>query len=66
MFHLRDNLFFIREPNGSVTIEKYTSDQALVFRMTIDPEQWASVVSSMSRLGETHETFLKALSDQVP
>jgi len=69
-FHLADGLFFTRLDDGGVLIRFYPGAgrdprvEALSIRCT--PEQWASVVASMQRSGETHATWQAALEQQKP
>lgn len=73
MFHLRDGLFFQRietEPGygcGCVRIVKHESARdgaPVVFDMIIDASSWASIVSSMSALGESGTTHVLSLVAQ--
>jgi hypothetical protein len=58
-FHWQDNWFFKRLPDGSVHIRKYveSGSTALAAEAIIDPSSWASIVASVSALGETGTTF---------
>lgn len=67
-YHAQDGLHFIRQPDGSVIVEKYTNDHArtLEMRVHLPASIWASAVSSMTRAGENYETFSAALERQMP
>jgi hypothetical protein len=65
MFHLTENLYFEKLPNGAVRIVKKSNaayDAGTVFEVTIDANQWASVIASMSHYGEENYGFYRALS----
>lgn len=67
MFHARDGLYFDRQPDGSVVVEKRVPDtriNTLEFRIELTAEAWASIVSSMSKAGESYETWKAALDAQ--
>jgi hypothetical protein len=73
MFHLTDGLYFQQLPNGTVSIVKKENARegaATDWTITIDAEQWASVIASMSHYGEENYGFYRALSfhrgDSVP
>lgn len=51
-FHYRDHLYFFREADGSVRVEKTG-----VAIARIDPYSWASVVASMSLGGEDAASY---------
>lgn len=53
-FHARENLFFKRGPGAIVIIQK-RDDNA--WSVTVDDYTWASIVASVTPLGETSETF---------
>ena len=59
IFHAKECLDFIRtvggEDHGSVTVRMTQGGSMLTFRFT--PAEWASVVATMSALGETGTTF---------
>jgi len=69
-FHLRDNWFFERRTeDGDVRIyhEDLEADQDDGFVeydvcLDIDPASWASIVASVSKLGETAETYQHAIA----
>jgi len=75
MFHLADNLFFCRKECGCVRILKFDPEALGVspkaedktfkveplLDVTIDPESWASIVSSVCGLGVKSDTFEQAL-----
>lgn len=67
MFHARDGLYFDRQPDGSVVVEKRVPDtriNTLEFRIELTAEAWASIVSSMSKAGESYDTWKAALDAQ--
>jgi hypothetical protein len=59
---------FERQENGDVKLWKegapYEGDPVPV--QNIPASEWASIVASVSREGETSETFRQALEAQVP
>ena len=69
-FHANNGLYFVRQDDGSVWVEKrvpvisireeYTQDFAIVERWELDEPSWASVVASMSARGENHATYTEA------
>jgi hypothetical protein len=73
MFHLTDWLYFGRLADGAVRILKKESgaeDAPTILDVTIDANQWASVIASMSYLGEENGGFYHALhfhrGDAIP
>jgi hypothetical protein len=62
MFHLTDNLYFEKLPDGAVRILKKSDDAGTVFDITVDASSWASVIASMSNYGEEDYGFYRALS----
>jgi hypothetical protein len=63
MFHAKDGWYFDRLPGGMVRIERRTNDakNTLIEALTVTPETWASIVASVSELGETGDTHRHAL-----
>lgn len=64
MFHLKEGWFFERLPNGSVMVTKRTDaglESPIVTRMIVPPEEWASVVASVSAGGEFNGRWQAAL-----
>lgn len=69
-FHYKDNWFFERlTEDGDVRI--YHEDESTreegafieyVFCIDIDPASWASIVASVSKLGETGESYRHAIA----
>lgn len=62
-FHHRDHTYFKRCSDGSVAIVKtglHMADPHVVH--LIDPNSWASIVSSVSAQGETGEHYRTALA----
>ena len=66
-FHWKDNWYFERLSNGGVRI--YHEERANKGEgefpeydtcLDIDPDSWASIVASVSKRGETGETFRQA------
>jgi hypothetical protein len=73
MYHLRDNLFFGRRDDGSVRLLKLRPETRVVdypraddegplvppaeFDVVISPEEWASICASVSKAGETTDTY---------
>lgn len=73
-FHFRDDIYFIRKDQDVTLIKihcrqettsiEYSVNNCEVvidFELTIDPNSWASIVASMSKEGETTESWNKAL-----
>lgn len=62
-FHARDGWFFRREADGSVRILAPDSMGPGAHQaVALDANTWASVVASVSRGGETSESFQAARS----
>ena len=66
-FHLVDGLFFIRTING-IIIEKTIPDKStgkdiVEWSTEVTLEGFASVIASMSLVGETYETWQAALNE---
>lgn len=64
-FHSRDGLCFIREEDGSVSVEVYDVTRQPIpeepmFRTTLSVNAWGSVLASMSARSETFETWQEA------
>lgn len=62
-FHAKENWFFRRLPNGSVEIAKSAGmpDHGINrFSVVLAENEWASVVCSVSKDGETHERWMLA------
>lgn len=71
MFHVTDNLYFGRMPNGDVRILKFKEppkDWPLVYGdyegletdLTVKSNHWASVVASVSVRGESNGRYYEA------
>lgn len=67
-FHYKDGWMFLRLNDGSVRIAKIDQWAPIYGSvwMEIDPHSWASIVASMSKEGETSETYYAALERQLP
>lgn len=67
-FHWQDGLFFTRLRDGSVRIRKFTGPPYVdpTLEVVIPPNEWASIVASMSATGETYETWRMAYNAQLP
>jgi hypothetical protein len=64
MFHAKNNWYFERQPSGLVRIVKREGEKAanpILVAVTLTPEMWASIVASVSEMGETGQTFRAAL-----
>lgn len=70
MFHYKDGLFFDRLPNGSVNIVQTKNGEEpicnaresnIVYAEIVDANGWASVVASVSALGEGDGRYYEAL-----
>jgi hypothetical protein len=60
-FHARDGWYFRREDDGSVHIAAPDSlGPGASQVVTLDADTWASVVASVSRNGETADSFAAA------
>lgn len=70
VFHWKDNLFFGRKADGSVRVLKFDLHPAdwpradepgtpapTMLDLTIPAAEWASIVSSVSKSGETSESY---------
>lgn len=69
MFHARQGLFFQREPDGAVRVTKTVDGQPpaiswvnVVCDVALAEHEWASVVASVSKTGETTERWQQALT----
>lgn len=63
MFHLQDNVYFERQPNGRIRIVVREGDQAnapIVKDTICKPEGFASVMATMSARGEDLATWQEA------
>ena len=60
-FHFKDGWCFKREADGSVLLRKFADARLdtspVIAEATIDPASWASIVASVSALGETGTTW---------
>lgn len=56
-FHAREGWYFRRGADASVSIWSEAGCE-----VTLDPSTWASVVASVSRHGEGHQSFHAALT----
>jgi len=64
MFHSKDGWFFVRLAYGKVAIEKHVNPSersAVEARIVLTPEDWASIVASVSSGGEINDRYQKAL-----
>jgi len=63
-FHAKNGLFFQRDEDGNVVVRKVESDQLrgerVMFKATLDPNTWASVMASVCARGEGATTFEEA------
>lgn len=67
-FHSRDGLFFERHPNAGVRVRiaSYeTGHEETIKEVFLEPNEWASVVASMSAAGESFDTWDKAMKAQT-
>jgi hypothetical protein len=63
-FHVTDGLFFQRLPECAVRIIKTAQgrvDDPVIFDLTLNASQWASVIASMSWHGEEKYGFYRAM-----
>jgi hypothetical protein len=56
-FHWRDSWFFKRFPDGSVRVTKLDKHKNVQVSIIIPPNEWASIVCSVSAGGETGERW---------
>ena len=72
MFHYKDGLYFDRMENGDVHLIKREDAHPLskiILDTVISVDGWASIVSSVSKLGEDHYRYYIAKSfhnEEVP
>lgn len=63
-FHWRDGMYFQRQPDGTVSIAKTVTPSAdesgLAWCFDVPAAEWASIVASVSAVGETGETYRAA------
>lgn len=62
-FHWNHGFFFQRQDDGSVTIAKYPlfpDNSVLEWEYTMPENEWASIVASVSKNGETGESWRQA------
>jgi len=79
-FHWSNHIFFKRLDDGSVRVQKYYLPDDIVngnrvgfnwekaglqWEYVIPPESWASIVASVSKRGETGDTFQEALEQHM-
>ncbi len=64
-FHYKDGLYFRRNEDNSVTIKQmkcnHVDEKESIFEVDIDENGWASIIASVSNLGESNDRFYKAL-----
>jgi hypothetical protein len=62
-FHYKDGLYFIRNKDNSVSIVKINDgdESQPTFTTTIDEHGWASIISSVSAMGEDYGRYYDAL-----
>ena len=65
VFHYKNGLYFKRNEDHSVTIRQtkidYVYETTSTFEVTIDENDWALIVSSVSKSGEENGRFYEAL-----
>ena len=64
MFHLKEGWYFERLSDGSVMVTKRKDaglESPIVTRIVVPPEEWASVVASVSAGGEGNGGWKQAL-----
>lgn len=59
-FHWIGGVYFRRADDGTVEIGEGPDFDDVTVKHRIDPNSWASIVSSVSHRGEDHETFTEA------
>jgi hypothetical protein len=65
MFHAKDGLFFEGDRDGNVVVElhdKASYEATQISRIELTPNEWASVVASVSKRGETSATWNEAMN----
>ena len=67
-FHSKDGWWFERESHtGHVIVYRYSGPQDHDgFRIIFTPQEWASIVASVSREGENQVSWQAALERQMP
>lgn len=64
-FHWREGMYFKRIADGSVKITQTQGgghSEDVEWQKTIPASEWASIVSSVSKRGETSETYRAVLA----
>lgn len=64
MFHVVDGLYFQKLKDGAVRVLKTAGgqeDSPVIFDQTLEASQWASVIATMSYLGEEDGGFYHAM-----
>jgi len=70
-FHWAHGIFFTRLEDGSVRLRRYPAgtvaylDEEAEFDFTIPPNEWASIVASMTAAGESYQTWHAAYMAQI-
>lgn len=59
-FHWRDGWYFDRKPDGSVEVRLEPWDGVCHIRFTIPAPEWASIVCSVSKDGETYDRWMQS------
>jgi len=63
-FHAKNGLFFQRDEDGNVIVRKVETDNLrgtrVMFKATLEPNTWASVMASVCARGEDANTFQEA------
>jgi len=61
-FHARDDWYFKRIKDGAVRIHHLDTQGLMDRGFVVDANTWASIVASVSKLGDTAEVFQKEIA----
>lgn len=60
-YHAKDRWTFKRCEGGAVRVRLYNDAGVILEELTVAPEMWASIVSTVSARDESYETYAAAL-----
>lgn len=61
-FHYKDGWYFERIKDGDVRIYHLDASNLMDKGFVVDAGSWASIVGSVSKLGDTAETYQRAIA----
>ncbi len=61
-FHYKDSWFFERIKDGDVRVYHLDNSGLMDRGILVDPASWASIVASVSKLGDKAEVYQKAIT----